>query len=348
MHHLIRRIRLTTSLYNSRISIYSKKLKSSWTYECSVFAEPHNETILLEKSIRHGCKSIITQSNATSHIYEVVQDIHLTDDIKLSEFQLGHRLRLSPQLDITNNSDLEVLVKGWKAEIASIKSFIQPYSLSYITLPYEIISLTGAHSEIINRLLTDTTNIHTNVKLGLDFPSSLLSSAVEEDIEGYINTLHDLNSSSDRRFTLSVVTVALNCKTFTNAHRLISFAKASNLLTIATEVLRIHPKRAGLFTYSTRVIGSGNSSAALLNDSKQSDILLAKLNPQDTSVAISEENSSDNPVAYYNRVMKTCVGLEKQYLHKVCMCVYILLYLPYIVRLICTVYHMYVSIKSSI
>lgn len=254
--------------------------------------------------------------------------MQLTDDFKLQDFSLSHRLRHTQKgapASPINGSSQDADMSMWLGELAMIKDHLEPYNLALVTVPITFFKSIGQleepSEEKIAAFVRDIYDIHgSEVRIGLDFSSQVLFNADEVTMVSYLNLIEYLNrmsfSTAAVYFPLECITVACNAFTYEKAARIIALSRSLTIPVAATEVLRSHPRRPGAVTlpvdpFVQSSYNSVHKQASLGFGSPPTPSPSA-----DTLSSEAEGEPSREPLDVLNRALKTCLSLERQYMSR--------------------------------
>jgi len=224
----------------------------SFGYECSQHSSGDLEKGSLERSLGRGCKTLVTRTtDHTPEVYDFLFDLSDNEECDLQNMQIGHIYSTNRNISATTATaclkDVNAVLKQAKRGLDFVT----------VTVPSdEEVSLSALRNSLIE--IRDSATVPTGkpvVRTGLDISASLLTmqnqpGALEKLTKEVLGPLCEEK-------LCQTLTIATNAFTFPQSHHLYRWVKNWNsesgnssrkIRTIATEVLRAHPRTPALLT----------------------------------------------------------------------------------------------------
>jgi hypothetical protein len=283
-------------LKSSRVlSLKARAPSPAIGFESSPLGDSQTDCVLLEKSVRQGCRHILVRGtgidSSTTSMFELITDLAITEDLNVERTDIGYCFTTA------TTTPFEDKVKAMK-ELSECMGKGKRV-LDYVHLPVPI----GGHSLLDKSLLEELVALQRElspweINVGLDFHSSALQSlATGEATDDLLKSL-DLLRLQDGG-GVSSISVATNVLTVHQSRKIINWAtRAAGKgigRVVSTEVLRVHAKRPALIVpFSSPTLAS---STALASSSDASERVKKAM--EDLKHAVDR-----------------CLHLEKQFLEK--------------------------------
>ena len=275
---------------------------SSIGYECAAFADRDYDLSLLERSVRHGtCTLVVEKSRAADAVrtYDLLMDLASSDDVDLQRLSVVHVLAAA-----STGSEADVA-----KEVDAVRSALRSKPLTAVLVPI------GGTADVLAAAAAATAG--TGTVVGLDLPTEWLAAATTDDVDKFLATL---SSSNDIRNGCGMLSVATNAFTHRHAARVFAWARAAGVPTIATELLRCHPRRPGLLS-----VAGGRQKLTHLDPTAEGFTMnRGSGTATPTNISTGNINSgSDSPshaqlaaVEAVKHALNACVHAEKQFLER--------------------------------
>ena len=264
-------------------------------FESSPLGESQTDCILLEKSVRQGCRHILVRGtgidSSTTSLFELITDLALTEDLNVEHSEIGYCF------STTATTPFEEKVKAMR-ELSECMGKGKRV-LDYVHLPVALGGLSLLDKSLLEEFAALQRELSPwEIDVGLDFHSSALQSlAPGQATDDLLMSLESLRGNGGRgNGGLSSISVATNVLTAHQSRKMINWAAGEGIgRVVSTEVLRAHAKRPALIVpYSSPTIAS---STALSSSSDASESVKKAM--EDLKHAVDR-----------------CLHLEKQFLEK--------------------------------
>ena len=261
-------------------------------YECAAFVDRDYDLSLLERSVRGGtCTLVVEKSRAADAVrtYDLLTDLAASDDVDLQRLAVVHVLA-------AGSAD------AVEQELAAVRSALRSKALHAVLVPV------GQWQKDTGTMAATAAGAGTAV--GLDLPTEWLAAATTDDVDKLLATL---GSGS-----VGMLSVATNAFTHRHAARVFAWATAAGVPTVATELLRCHPRRPGLLS-----VAGGRQKLTHLDPTAEGFTMnrtpgAAAVAPS-SSASTGDDGASHAQVAAVEAVkhaLNACVHAEKQFLER--------------------------------